>query len=400
LTSLELAKVLGGLDQPLDMSAKAAGAAALEAGPRHTSQVLADAIERGRTPAVIAAIEVLGHAGQQQVLASAGAHESALAMALTHPDRRVRLTAALTALKLNPKGSFAGASRVLDTLAHSIQTTGVSRVLVGHPRGEDAQSLIGFMNDLSYDGEAAYTGRRLFERAAGGVDHEFILISDAIDGPPIKELVQWLRRDFRTAHIPIGVMAKSDNLDELRSAFEDDRLMRVFPRIHSTEVARREVDHLHALAGRNLVGRDERLLQAAAAIDALGKLAETREGFSSWNILRTEEAVIAALDNSVLAAGAMKILGKFGTPKSQTALVEFASQSARPVADRQAAVSAFSAAVLARGLNLTQRQIVAQYDRYNASQRLDAETQAVLGSILDAIEAPTAAKETAVSTAK
>ena len=39
-----------------------------------------------------------------------------------------------------------------------------------------------------------------------------------------------------------------------------------------------------------------------------------------------------------------------------------------------------------------QVQIAEQFARYNASALLDAETQAVLGSLLDAIEAPAVAR--------
>jgi hypothetical protein len=81
-----------------------------------------------------------------------------------------------------------------------------------------------------------------------------------------------------------------------------------------------------------------------------------------------------------------------GTPRAQSALVDFASQHSRPLADRQASAAGFQAAVKARGLLLTKVQIAEQYARYNASERLDQETQAVLGSVLDAIEAPAVAR--------
>jgi hypothetical protein len=393
VTSLELAKVLAGLEQPLPMGTGTAGEAALKAGPEVMNAVLADALKLGRIPAVLAAAEILGHLGSAEVLTSAGPQESPLAKALIHTDRRVRVTAALSILKLNPQIAFPGASRVLDPLASAIRTTGASHVLIGHPRGEQAQTLVAFMGDLGFEGEAVYTGRRLAELASSGVDYEMIMISDAIDGPPLKDLVQWLRKDYRTAGIPIGVMAKSEDLQTLRYAFEGDRLTTVFPRIYSTEVAGNEMAKVVASAGRNYLGREERLAQAQAAHAAIGKLAASPEGLTMWNLLRHEPAIIASLDSPPLAASAAHVLGQLATPKSQTALVNFASQNARPLSDRQAAASAFAAAVKERGLNLTQQQIVTQFERYNASERQDAQTQAVLGSILDAIEAPTTARD-------
>ena len=40
-----------------------------------------------------------------------------------------------------------------------------------------------------------------------------------------------------------------------------------------------------------------------------------------------------------------------------------------------------------RGTLLTKAQILLQYDRYNSSATLDPETQAVLGHVLDTLEA-------------
>jgi hypothetical protein len=59
------------------------------------------------------------------------------------------------------------------------------------------------------------------------------------------------------------------------------------------------------------------------------------------------------------------------------------------LSERQAAATAFDAAISKRGLLLARNEIQVQYDRYNQSKILDSETQAVLGSLLDSIERPT-----------
>src|SRR4029453_19434017 len=92
------------------------------------------------------------------------------------------------------------------------------------------------------------------------------------------------------------------------------------------------------------------------------------------------------------AVDAPPLLPGFGTPRSQTALVDFASQQTRDLAERQAAAASFAAAIKNRGLLLTQAQIAEQYVRYNASERQDKPTQELLASILDAIEAPAIAR--------
>jgi hypothetical protein len=392
LTNLELAKVIGGLDRPLSTQMGTVGATAAAIGPRVLGQVLVDAMQAGRVPAAIAAAEMIGHSGNASVLSTPGS-VSPLAEALLFPDRRVRLAAALAIVKFAPGKMFPGAGRLSDTLGWFVGTSGISEVLVGHPRGEDAQSLVGFMNDLGFDGEGAYTGRALAERAFANPDYEFILIADAIDQPPVEELVQWLRRDFRTARQPIGVMARGDRLEKLQNSLASDPFTTVFPRIHSTGVAANEIGKLNSIAGRNLVQRDERLAQASAALAALTTLAKNQDNLSQYELLRHEPTIIRALHNPVLAVDAAKLLAQFGTPKSQTALVDFASQTSQPLTERQAAATAFSKAVKSRGLLLTQAQIAQQYDRHNAvAKTADQETLAVLGSILDTIEAPAIAR--------
>jgi hypothetical protein len=388
LTNLELAKVRAGLDQPLPFTPKSAGAVAVAAGPHMVNLVLLDAMRLGRVPAAIAAAEVLGQINDLAALHCADGSASPIAQALTFSDRRVRLAAALTAVKLSAGEPFVGAGRLTQTLGWFISTSGSSSVLVGHPRGEDAQSLVGFMNALGYEGESAFVGRMLTERAFANPDFDFILIADSIDSPPVEELVQWLRRDFRTARQPIGVMARTERFETLRNTLAGDPFTIVLSPIYSDAVAANNLQQLKAIAGRNLVSPDERIAQARAAFAALTILAKKPATLLQYDLLTLEPAVLLALQNSALTADAAAVLGLFGTPRSQSALIDFASQTTRALSDRQAAASAFVAAVKSRGLLLTQQRIAAQYARYNASEKLDPPTQELLGILLDAIEAP------------
>src|SRR5204863_2104162 len=113
--------------------------------------------------------------------------------------------------------------------------------------------------------------------------------------PPVEELVQWLRRDFRTTRQPIGVMARGERFETLREAFANDPFVTVFPRIHSVDVAAVEVAKLRAIAGRNLVGRDERLTQARNALVALALLARNPATFAQYDLLKQEPTIISAL---------------------------------------------------------------------------------------------------------
>jgi hypothetical protein len=386
MTRLELDKILGGLANPLSRGAGSAFELATQAGEDQMNDLLGEAVKQNRLAAAIAACEVLGEIGHARLLQAPAGQESSLAQLLMHPDHRLRFAAAMAIVKLNPTVSFPGSSHLTDTLAYYASSSGSRRVLIGHPRADEGQTLVGFMNEFDYQAEAAYHGKGLLQFAVASPDYDFILISDAIDAPVITELVQSLRRDFRTARLPIGVMALGERLEKMKDAFQDDSLTTVFPRIHDSETAAFEVSRLVALAGRNLMTADERVDQATSALDALAFLANRPEPQPNYDLIRHETSVIKALTAPGLSAEAAKVLGLLATPKCQTALVDFISQHGRPIEDRRAAAAAFGEAVARRGIMLTKSQVQLQYDRYNGSETLNKETQAVLGHVLDTLE--------------
>ena len=390
MTALEADKVLAGFDRPLPQGDGTAAALAQQAGPQRVEGALAEALKRDRVGAAIAAAEMLGKSADSRVLLDASGREMPLALALRHSDRRLRITAALAIARISPEQSFTGASRVAETLAHFAGTGGARRVLVGHPRGQAGQTLVGYMNEMGYEAEVAATGRAVQERIVENADYEFLMLSDTLDAPPLKELVQWLRKDYRTARLPVGVLARGEHLDALREELEDDPLTYVFPAIADSEVAAELVRRLERIAGRNLIGRDERLEMAAAALDALSELAAQGPPGPQYDLLRQEDLVIRALSVPALSGKAAPVLGQLGSAKSQTALVELASQDAYPLFGRQASAAAFAQAVKRRGVLLTKEQVRRQYDRYNASETKDQSTQTLLGEMLDAIEARSA----------
>jgi HEAT repeat protein len=384
VTNLELAKTLGGFDRPISTAAGSPGGIALAAGTEVLNGVLSEALRMGKTGAAAAAAELLGQLGEISALRTSGP-VSPLAEALGSSDRRVRLAAALAAAKISGGESFAGAGRMVEILSWSISTGGSNSVLIGHPLGEEAQSLVGYVNALGYEGEGAYSGCVLIEHAFSDPDFVFALISDAIDAPPVEELVQWLRRDYRTARLPVCVMARGERLLKLEATFAEDRYTIVSPRIYSIDVCGIEINKLLMISGRDFVGQVERLGQAKAALAMLKALAEQPAVFAQYDLLSQEHQIISALANPTLTADAAALLAYFPTAAAQSALVDFASQPSHPLGDRQAAVAAFAASVRARGVLLTKFQIVQQFARYKSSQSADKE---LLGSIVEAIEAP------------
>jgi len=188
--------------------------------------------------------------------------------------------------------------------------------------------------------------------------------------------------------LPIGLMARQENLKQAEAMAELDPLLVAFPRPHDEKSMSFQMTRVVESAGNTLVGYDERLDQAGRALEHLTRLGEAQDAHAFYDLFRVQEDVQSALSVPALSAKAARVLGLLGTPEVQRALVTLASQHARPLAERQAAAGAFAQAVERRGLLLTRDEILLQYDRFNRSAALDAGTQQVLAAVLDAIELP------------
>jgi hypothetical protein len=142
---------------------------------------------------------------------------------------------------------------------------------------------------------------------------------------------------------------------------------------------------LYAQLGWVRIGTEERKLQAQRAVAALAEI--TKKPGLMYDTKRVVPELTLALYVPELSADAASALGNIGSAEAQKALVDVASTNVIDIAIRKAAAAAFDASVRRKwGTLLTTDQIVEQYNRYNDSETADAETQEVLGAILDSLE--------------
>lgn len=415
---LGAAKIQTGLHLPLPRGDGTAHAAAAALGSEAVEDALHHALKKGRIPAAIAAAEVLGDIGTSAVVQSGSAIPAPLTAALMHPNQRVQFAAAEAIAKINPRHPFPGAARYIATLARFARTEVTPRVLVADPRGEISQTLAGLLTQMGYEAEPAFTGRQAYEMASRHPDYAFLLLSDALNDPPVDQLVQLLRQDFRTANLPIGVLYRIevepihytlDTFEQLEAATQTgdpvpglrykehrlldarriaagDRLTEAFPQVYEPATLDPVTRRLVTLAGGDIVTPPERIHFARVALDALGRYAADPVRYGFYHVVSVEDSLIKAVNQTELALPALHALGQLGTAAAQRTLVDTASQHARPLEVRQAAAAAFRVAVARQHLQLTTQEILLQYNRYNLSERHDRETQLVLGSVLDTIE--------------
>ncbi len=386
LCELDLAKIDGGVDQPLARGPGSAYARVRQQSAPVIEDVLMMALRQQRFAAAAAAIEVLGEIGNLELLAAIDGVPRRLSAALNHADRRVRFAAVAAVLKLDPRAPFAGSSYLAESLGYFASTVGSRRVLVAHPRATEAQSLAGMLAELGYEADSATSGRAAFVMAQRHPDYEFVLISDSIQGPAVSELVGMFRQDGRLARLPIGVMAASEKLERAASLAAIESLVEAFPRPVDAGTLSLLVERLRRGIGRSAVTKDERLVHAAAALEWMLQLTENPSVYGFYELSKQEPAVESALQTPELTGRAALVLGRLGSSRAQLSLLDLAGNRARPILDRRAAAAGFRDAVQRRGLMLTRAEVLKQYERYNLSEAADRETQQVLSAILDTIE--------------
>ncbi|MEX2185726.1 MAG: hypothetical protein WD875_02985 [Pirellulales bacterium] len=378
LASLEMTKLTAGLDAPLAEMPKA-DAATLNA-------VLADALAQHRVAAAVGAAQALAKTGDGALLRRGDGRPAALVQAVRDADRRVRFAALAAIMEIAPDGPYVGSSSVVEALCYFAASDGRSRALVVDPRGYRAQTLAAFTEAIGFEGDAAVVGRGGRVMLNQSADYEFVLVDLGVDSPIVYDLLGQLRRDPRTARLPIGVMAGDGQLARAKRLAAAFARTIAFPQATDVETIEKQAGHLLALRGRLAVGGEVRQRQAELALAWLANLSGKSQAV--YDLSRCENVLLDALQSQNHCAAAAEALANLGTHSAQRALVDLASQGSRPIMMRQAAEVAFAKSVPLRGIQLTSDEIVQQYDRYNASRDLNEATQKVLGSILDTIEAP------------
>lgn len=518
MTMLQREKLAGGVDVPLSADVvqyvERFGASVVE-------DVMFQAARGGHVAAALAAIEVFGGIADRSMIVGSSGRASPIVQICQHPDPRLRLAAAHTVMRFEPGPSFVGASHVADALGYSAGSVGQPRVLVAHPRLDLAQAIAGQLADLGYASDIVVTGRELLLQVVKHADYDFVLASDAIQAPPIREAIQQIRRDPRSGRLPIGVMARGEQYERSLTLRDVDPLTTVFPfrghiyvppdyevtlvaetgmmgpremlttlrrapglaslpirivaqgpallearglartdplleiqelvrftsrttmyeltilgqggtrppidqaidlirrervlgnvplrvvaegpqlarardyggRAVETVGRRTDIERMGSMV-QQILGRArhenmpaaERLRQASASLDWLQRVVEEPDRYGIQDVTRQQASLERALRSPQLSAQAARILGTHGSTQAQRALLEIASQNELPLAQRQAAAQALQEAIQRRGIQVTRREVLQQYDRYNQSASLDPGTQQVLGAVLDTIE--------------
>jgi CheY-like chemotaxis protein len=296
----------------------------------------------------------------------------------------VRFAALRAIMAVDPQSPYPGSSHVPEALAWFAGGTGERRAVVAMPTAVAATNLAGMLATEGLQAMATNSGREAVDEALVIPDLEMIFVDVNINGPGIRQVIYELRINPTTAEIPIAIIAPTSRLPLAEKIASEHTRVFAAPRVHSPEVLGRLVNQLTTLSGRFATPANERATESVAALTWLSKLASGERPF--YKIRRSEPVIEAALYSATAAEPAIVVLANLNSPAGQYALVDFASQPTLPVASRSQAAEAFRKNVATHGLLLTSDEIINQYNRYNASETADADTQRILGLLLDVIE--------------
>lgn len=355
----------------------------LAADSRLLLDVLDESLKYRLTQAAAWACNLLAEQGGPAPFATGG-QPNALIRALADPDRQVRFAALDAVMRRKPAGRFAGSSQVPIAVAWFVAGSGVPRAVAAASSLEEAARLAGLAAELGYDIDTATDGATLLDVAtrSGGV--ELILLDSTLLAPRPIDMIPLLRNDPRTAGLPVALVIVPGEEDFYARTLNRDRLTGAIIRPHSSQALQFQMGQLWRSAGYRPTDPAQRMAQAQAAVGWALELAQT--GQRVFNLERLLDPLSQALFVPELNDDAARALALIGNPEAQRTLVDFASQNLLPLDSRQAAAAAFCQSASRWGLLLTSGQLQLQYDRYNASEFLDRETQNMLSSILDCLE--------------
>lgn len=382
LTKLESAKRIVGPSKSIDVDSFLESTDALTAF--EVERLLSRCIELDLIPAATGCCEVLKQIGDESQIVSGT--RTPLINAMLAGDRHLQFAALDAIIKIDPKTAYAGSSYVGELAAYLASSRFKKEIVIGHIRNDLAQVYLTKLSTAGFAGDSAMTSRELFEIATSDPDVAIIFISDTLTQPTYQGLVQQLRSHWKTRRIPIGLLARdSDRLLTIsRHTQHVDRLL-TFPKTQNGVAINSQASQLEKLTSPWSVSSDDRYRHAAKSVAWLDRISRDRV-YDFYNLRAHQDRLLGLLYHPEFTPAAARILASQPTRRAQNALVGFVSQNDLPLEARQAVADAFEAAVDRAGTMLTTNEIELQYDRYNASESQSAETQALLGRVLDVIE--------------
>ncbi len=343
----------------LDHDPVGSSPSALAAGPVVLSQVLRTAIADGRSDLAASAATLLGRVVDRDDLATGGRPDP-LVESLSAPDRRVQFAAAEALVRLDPRRSFSGSSRVVPVLTRFLATQGVPRALVvdGNPlRGGQSA---GFLRTIGYDAQVASTGAEGFALASGSADVELILTEANFVNDPwtLTDLLGNLKADGRTSGIPVVIVGPLATRNQIAASLESFPGARFAVTPTETALFGGQLNRIVTSLGVRPFTADERTNYAKRSSALLATIARSPGSPFEADLAAATPALGAAINSPIAPIEAAMILGDIPGQAAQRTLADAVLDTSRPAPSRLA-----SADNLARSIRRFGRVVAPEQER-------------------------------------
>ena len=313
---------------------------------------------------------------------------SPIVQAATCPDRRERYHALAAIVHWNPSKPYPGSSRIPPGLEWFASASGERVVVVAAPRLATASQIGQSFAPLGYRIIPATTGREALLAAQQDADVEFVFATSEISSPNISILAQALRSDVRTSDVPLLVGTETSSAATAANVLAGrEQNVVILPVPRESDGASWAIQKLTDSADIMPVDPQARMRWAQATSRALLQLLTTRPSIYEFD--GVNEFIRKLLSTPALFDQGLEFAAAIKTPYAQKALVELAGDTRFGIDVRSRAVAAFERQLAENGSLLRGPDVVAMYDRYNASENEDVQTQQVLSRLLDVYEAAT-----------
>ena len=188
--------------------------------------LLETALLENRTALALGLTQILGDRAERSAATSTtrtgpdgtttSSRPAPLVRALTYPDPRVQLAAAIAILRI-PHAETGANARVVeiltraaagDTVSNGTQSKG--RALLADPRTARADQVAELLRGIGYQTEQYGSGRDLLRRIRRASDFDLVLLDRHITDPELRDVLAHLNADANFARRPVLVVASPD----------------------------------------------------------------------------------------------------------------------------------------------------------------------------------------------
>jgi CheY-like chemotaxis protein len=255
--------------------------------------------------------------------------------ALNAEDKTVRFAAAIALLELDPAYEFPGADMVIPLAAQAAPTGRVRQILQNEPDAGTRANTQKALDDAGLYAVAEAGGMAGYIRAKEVGTFDVIVMRYNLADELSLKLVRELRRDFRTAGVPILISGTGAEMDEAKGMFG--------PSVQGyVDADAIDIEAVKAAASQSM-NDDQKmaLMVSKAACDALAGFTTAHTAFA--NYAGAEGALMEILGSDRpddIRIAALNALGNVGSGQSVGAIVDTFGKSANSTSVRVAAAAA------------------------------------------------------------